>query len=620
MTSQPAHALTCLDSADCTATAGGVLPMAQGPAIGDDPAESWVVNDRLLFVTSTAETGKEIWRTDLTQAGTALVKDINVGPDAGFVGGESAVLGNYLYFVGDNFVDGGELWRTDGTPAGTTVFKETQDGSGSGDPRHLTVAGDKLYWQAYTGAGWDLWVTDGTTAGTHRVVDLGGEVTSTYNAIPVPVGDQVYFVGISGGTQHLAVTDGTAAGTKLLGAFPGGISWFTYPRFRDADHRVLAAGSRLYFSADGESGHGRELWTSDGTLAGTTEVLDLTPGSGNSTLWPVGWWNGGLYFYNSGPTDQYQVYRAESASASRVGWSTNGVTKVLARDAQAFYFARNIGQTTAEVVRASATGAAPLEAPGVAAQSIAGGLLDGDTFFVAAVVQGAGDKVQAFDATTGDLLASSGGDSFTYRMPNVFRGTLVVPASDNGGAWHLVTRALRPRVTNTVAPSIVGTVRVGATLTARPGTWTPGATFGYQWVRSGGAIPGATGAVYSPRPADLGRSLSVLVTASRAGYLPGTQPSPAQTVTRGILTAPKPKVVGTPKAGRVLRVIPGAWTPGTALTFRWYSGGKPITGATSMKYRLKAKDRGKRIVVRVTGVKVGYARAIRRSVATVRVR
>lgn len=616
----PAEALICLDSTDCAATDGGALPMQSGPAIGDDPQESWVVGDRLLFLSSTSETGREIWRTDLSQAGTGVVKDINSGPGDGVAGIESAVLGGYLYFVGDDAVNGHELWRTDGTAAGTALFRDTRPGSASGDPRHLTVAGDKVYWQATTDSGRELWVSDGTPSGTGRVIDLGGAVSSTFDAVPVPAGDKVYFLGLSGGVKHLAVTDGTAAGTKLIRAMPSGVSWFTYPRYGDADHRVLAAADRLYFAADDGNGQGRELWTSDGTTQGTVRVLDLSPGSGDSILRAVGWWKGGFYFYNGGPTDQYDVYRASSNSAVKVGWRTSDVTRILGRNADAFYFARSIGLSSAEVVRADATSAMPLEDPGLPVQSIAGGVLHGDTFFASVVVQGSGDKIQAFDAATGELRASSIGTSFTYRRPNVYRKHLVVPASDNAGPWQLVTRMLQGTVVNTVRPSIKGTARVGGTLVARPGTWTRGATLTYQWRRAGVAIPRATRANYRPVPADLGKSLSVVVTGRKSHHFPATAASGGRKVTRGVLKAPKPKISGTVRTGQLLRALPGAWTPGSTLTYRWYADGEVIAGARAKTYRIKAGDRGRRLTVRVTGAKPGYLTVTRASDRTARVR
>jgi uncharacterized protein YkwD len=75
-------------------------------------------------------------------------------------------------------------------------------------------------------------------------------------------------------------------------------------------------------------------------------------------------------------------------------------------------------------------------------------------------------------------------------------------------------------------PRILGAARVGYTLTAVPGTWTPApVTLRYQWYRSGVAIPVATRATYKPTAADLGKTLTIRVTGSKAGYAAATKPS-----------------------------------------------------------------------------------------------
>jgi parallel beta-helix repeat protein len=69
---------------------------------------------------------------------------------------------------------------------------------------------------------------------------------------------------------------------------------------------------------------------------------------------------------------------------------------------------------------------------------------------------------------------------------------------------------------NSQAPTISGTVQVGSTLTATPGTWgTAASTWTYSWLRNGTAISGATGAQYVPVLADNGATLSVTATASK---------------------------------------------------------------------------------------------------------
>jgi hypothetical protein len=65
---------------------------------------------------------------------------------------------------------------------------------------------------------------------------------------------------------------------------------------------------------------------------------------------------------------------------------------------------------------------------------------------------------------------------------------------------------------------ISGTPRVGRTLTARPGTWSPSPSLRYRWYADGKAIKGATSrTLVLTRPLE-GRRVTLKVTAARAGY------------------------------------------------------------------------------------------------------
>src|SRR5207253_2079298 len=76
----------------------------------------------------------------------------------------------------------------------------------------------------------------------------------------------------------------------------------------------------------------------------------------------------------------------------------------------------------------------------------------------------------------------------------------------------------------TAPPTISGTAASGQTLTAANGTWDAGSlAFTIRWQlcdATGSAcadIPGETGVTYTARPADIGSTLRVAVTASGAG-------------------------------------------------------------------------------------------------------
>jgi hypothetical protein len=71
---------------------------------------------------------------------------------------------------------------------------------------------------------------------------------------------------------------------------------------------------------------------------------------------------------------------------------------------------------------------------------------------------------------------------------------------------------------NTVLPSVGGTPRIGATLTADSGSWTgtPSPSYAYQWRRNGANIPGASSASYSLVAADDTAAIRVAVTATNS--------------------------------------------------------------------------------------------------------
>lgn len=167
-----------------------------------------------------------------------------------------------------------------------------------------------------------------------------------------------------------------------------------------------------------------------------------------------------------------------------------------------------------------------------------------------------------------------------------------------------------PAITNTAKPAITGDAVVGGALAASQGTWsTDGLTFAYQWLRDGEPIEGATSAEYAPVVADLGKAVSVKVTATKSGSTPGTATSDPVTVEKG--AAPQnsaaPEITGTPELGETLTVSDGEWDLGD-LTFgyQWLRDGEAIGGATEATYVVTEDDLGTELAAEVTASKDGH--------------
>ncbi|NMO18941.1 HYR domain-containing protein [Pyxidicoccus fallax] len=206
-------------------------------------------------------TGTELWRTDGTEPGTTLVKDIAPG-DRSSSPRRFASFQGAIYFAAEMEAGRISLWKSDGTPAGTVLvksFSNLPDGLGGSSFGAMAAAGGALYF-LYDDT---LWRSDGTEAGTTSVQGMLPPTVSKLLPGLTPMGDAVYFLAEdSAQGTGLWKTDGTAAGTLRLKDLR------TDDQTGDPNG-MTAVGSTLYFAAGPD---GRELWKTDGTVQGTQLV------------------------------------------------------------------------------------------------------------------------------------------------------------------------------------------------------------------------------------------------------------------------------------------------------------------------------------------------------------
>ena len=118
-----------------------------------------------------------------------------------------------------------------------------------------------------------------------------------------------------------------------------------------------------------------------------------------------------------------------------------------------------------------------------------------------------GATAKTFKLTTADL-----GGRISVRVTAVRGSASVLKTS-------APTAAVTGSFVSTNVPAVNGAPKVGSTLTAITGAWSPVATFGFQWFRKGVAISGATAKTYVVTSADVGSTLSVVVVGKRPNYV-----------------------------------------------------------------------------------------------------
>jgi len=237
------------------------------------------VNGVLYFAGNDGIHGAELWRSDGTEDGTVLVKDICPGPEGSLAYYAASLINvdGLLFLTADDGIHGVELWRSNGTEEGTVLVKDIRAGSeGCISPRaYMADVDGTLFLAADDGVtGRELWLSDGSEAGTVLVKDfVPGEFGSYPYGLTAVNGSLLFFADQGGFGHELCKSDGTEQGTVLVKDINPGIWSCVHSPSSD----IVAVGGIAFFRAMDEAS-GYELWKSDGTEAGTVLVRDICPG------------------------------------------------------------------------------------------------------------------------------------------------------------------------------------------------------------------------------------------------------------------------------------------------------------------------------------------------------
>jgi ELWxxDGT repeat protein len=204
-------------------------------------------------------------------------------------------------------------WALASPPTPATVAAAAPDATALGPDcadsvGDLTGAGDALFFARCDAGGFELWTSDGTATGTRPVRRWDGARLER-----IVGGERVFLLADDAERgQQLWTSDGTEPGTVMLRlTVPADHRW---PHGDIASPTALAAlGSRVFFEAF-DAAHGLELWTSDGTPAGTNLVRDVTRGPQSTWIRGMAPLGDRLFVIASQPRDGDQPWVTDGTS------------------------------------------------------------------------------------------------------------------------------------------------------------------------------------------------------------------------------------------------------------------------------------------------------------------
>jgi trimeric autotransporter adhesin len=285
------------------------------------------ISGTLFFAGSLSTTGMELWRSDGTAIGTALVKDLWPGTNQSQPRWFADLDGIALFQAwGVDPYQGAELWRSDGTDAGTSQVNEIIGGYYL-TPTHLIRCAGRVYFNGGGSQGQELHVTDGTPGGTYVVKDIWPGSASSGPSNFAVAGDVLFFTasdGVNG--VELWRTDGSETGTYMVKNI--------HPTGDALPAELTAVGGTLFFMAT-DGNHGQELWKSDGTDVGTAMVKDIRPGVDPAAITSLAACNGLLFFGADDGVHGLELWKSDGTEAGTV----------LVRDLSSYggSYVRNLG-------------------------------------------------------------------------------------------------------------------------------------------------------------------------------------------------------------------------------------------------------------------------------------
>jgi ELWxxDGT repeat protein len=310
------------------------------------------VGGRVLFISSDNAHGRELWSTDGTPAGTALIKDFCPGPCDSFSSIAALVPFSGTAFFIAPVGSSPELWTSDGTAAGTRRFADPASGF-QPDPDHrleIAALGSTLFFPGRNGYGVELWASDGSPGGVRLVTDLARDEPSSNPQDLMVLGDRLLFTACNGTSREIWKSSGSSDSTfqisfsslkqcdflrlphKLTVAGP----WLYYPfelesqtalwrtdgtaagtlhliDFRTISPDLAALGDRIFFPQPANDATHEEMWQSDGTVEGTKKVFDLPADAGRpSFLTSLG---SEIYFLGEQDFDHEDLWRTDGTLA-----------------------------------------------------------------------------------------------------------------------------------------------------------------------------------------------------------------------------------------------------------------------------------------------------------------
>jgi trimeric autotransporter adhesin len=211
--------------------------------------------------------GIELWKSDGTTGGTAMVTDISPGNSV--PNGFSVANNKLIFFVAQ------DIWSSDGSAAGTIILAGVNRMCVSPSKLNTTTA---LFTASLnTTSNVELWKTDGTASGTQMVKDINPGATASISTFDnIGIANQVGYLIADDGTNGMELwkTDGTNAGTSIVTDLSPGSASTTFAG------KLIGVGNKMIFTISNTSGI-NSVWSTDGTSAGTIKLLDSISGPSN---------------------------------------------------------------------------------------------------------------------------------------------------------------------------------------------------------------------------------------------------------------------------------------------------------------------------------------------------